>query len=291
MVWNWMIALYLFLAGMGAGAFVLSGIAGMAKKPCPKIKTIGFIAGPVCVAVGTLLLVVDAHAGLMNPLRFFYLVSNLGSVMAWGVIILTLFIVLAAIDAIIMIVKKSTPRALDIIGMILAVCVAAYTGVLLGDASVAFPLWHPIILPILFLVSAASTGFALVLVIAHGKAHDEIANIGFTVRSGMVLPVLEALLVIALLGTVAITGGSAAAAANASVANLLTGGYALAFWVLFVIVGLAFPFVQALHKSMQERKSLMQQPGLTIAGEVGVLIGGFMLRYLIVMAAIPVALG
>lgn len=35
----------------------------------------------------------------------------------------------------------------------------------------------------------------------------------------------------------------------------------------------------------------MQQPGLTISGEVGVLIGGFMLRYLIVMAAIPVALG
>ena len=197
----------------------------------------------------------------------------------------------AAIDAIIMVVKKSTPRVLDIIGMVLAVCVAAYTGVLLGDASVAFPLWHPIILPVLFLVSAASTGFALVLVIAHGKAHDEIANIGFTVRSGMVLPVLEALLVIALLGTVASTGGSAAAAAKASVANLLTGGYALTFWVLFVIAGLAFPFVQALHKSMQEKKSLMQQPGLTIAGEVGVLIGGFMLRYLIVMAAIPVALG
>ena len=140
MVWNWMIALYLFLAGMGAGAFVLSGIAGMAKKPCPKIKMIGFIAGPVCVAVGTLLLVVDAHAGLMNPLRFFYLVRNLGSVMAWGVIILTLFVVVAAIDAIIMVVKKSTPRVLDIIGMVLAVCVAAYTGVLLGDASVAFPL-------------------------------------------------------------------------------------------------------------------------------------------------------
>ena len=175
--------------------------------------------------------------------------------------------------------------------MILAVCVAAYTGVLLGDASVAFPLWHPIILPVLFLVSAASTGFALVLIIAHGKAHDEIESISFTVKSGMVLPVLEALLVIALLGTVAITGGSAAAAAKASVANLLTGGYALAFWVLFVIVGLAFPFAQALHKSMQEKKSLIQQPGLTIAGEVGVLIGGFMLRYLIVMAAIPVALG
>ena len=86
-------------------------------------------------------------------------------------------------------------------------------------------------------------------------------------------------------------GGSAAAAAKASVANLLTGGYALAFWVLFVIVGLAFPFAQALHKSMQEKKSLMQQPGLTITRRGRGLIGDFMLRYLIVMAAIPVALG
>ena len=40
-------------------------------------------------------------------------------------------------------------------------------------------------------------------------------KVGDAVKSGMVLPVLEALLVIALLGTVAITGGSAAAAAKA----------------------------------------------------------------------------
>lgn len=205
MVWNWMIALYLFLAGMGAGAFVLSGISGMAKKPCPKIKMIGFIAGPVCVAVGALLLVVDAHAGLMNPLRFFYLVSNLGSVMAWGVIILALFIVVAAIDAIIMIVKKSTPRALDIIGMILAVCVAAYTACFWVTRPSRSPCgtrsscrscsWYRQLRP-----DSRSSWSS-----AHGKAHDEIANIDFTVKSGMVLPVLEALLVIALLGTVAIT--------------------------------------------------------------------------------------
>lgn len=289
MVWDWMIALYLFLAGMGAGAFVLSGIAGMAKTSCPKIKLIGFIAGPVCVAVGTLLLVVDAHAGLMNPLRFFYLITNLSSVMAWGVIILSLFIVVSAVDAILLIVKKKTPRALDIAGMVLGVCVAAYTGVLLGDASVAFPLWYPLILPILFLVSAASTGFALVLIIAHFKAHDELDDIAFTAKTAVALPALEALLVVALLGTVSIASGSAAPAAVASVGALLTGGYAPLFWVGFIAVGLALPIVQALDRTMKAKKGAKQADCFALAGEAGVLIGGFLLRYLIVMAALPVA--
>ena len=289
MVWDWMIALYLFLAGMGAGAFVLSGIAGMAKTPCPKIKLIGFIDGPVCVAVGTLLLVVDAHAGLMNPLRFFYLITNLSSVMAWGVIILSLFIVVSAAAAILLIAKKKTPRALDIAGMALGVCVAAYTGVLLGDASAAFPLWHPLILPILFLVSAASTGSALVLVIAHFKAREELGNISFTAKMAAILPALEALLVVALLGTVSMTSGSAAPAAAASVGALLIGGYAPLFWVGFVAIGLAFPIAQALGRIAKARKDAEQPAALALAGEAGVLIGGFLLRYLIVMAALPVA--
>ena len=37
----------------------------------------------------------DAEAGFKNPLRFFYLISNLDSVMAWGVIILSVFMVIS----------------------------------------------------------------------------------------------------------------------------------------------------------------------------------------------------
>ena len=101
----------------------------------------------------------------MNPLRFFGLVANLGSVMAWGVIILSAFLVVSIVDLIVLLVKKSTPKALDVVGAVLAVCVAAYTGVLLGDAGVAFPLWNMAVLPILFIVSAASTGIAVTLLI------------------------------------------------------------------------------------------------------------------------------
>lgn len=284
MVWDAIIAIYLFLAGLGAGAFALGALTNWAKTPAPTMKKVAFIVAPVAVAVGTLMLVVDAHAGLMNPLRFFGLVANLGSVMAWGVIILSAFLVVSIVDLIVLLVKKSTPKALDVVGAVLAVCVAAYTGVLLGDAGVAFPLWNMAVLPILFIVSAASTGIAVTLLITRLVAADEAAALPWLGKAGLVLPVLELALVIALLAVAGMAGGSAGAAGAASVANLVSGPYAVAFWLGFVVIGLAVPFVLEL---MSHRGS--QSKALPMAGEACVLVGGFMLRYLVIMAAVAVA--
>lgn len=284
MVWDAIIAIYLFLAGLGAGAFALGALTNWAKTPAPTMKKVAFIVAPVAVAVGTLMLVVDAHAGLMNPLRFFGLVANLGSVMAWGVIILSAFLVVSIVDLIVLLVKKSSPKVLDIVGAVLAVCVAAYTGVLLGDAGVAFPLWNMAVLPILFIVSAASTGIAVTLLITRLVAADEAAALPWLGKAGLVLPVLELALVIILLAVTGTAGGSAAAAAAASVGNLVSGPYAVAFWLGFVVIGLAVPFVLEL---MSRRGS--QSKALPMAGEACVLVGGFMLRYLVIMAAVAVA--
>lgn len=284
MVWDAIIAIYLFLAGLGAGAFALGALTNWAKTPAPAMKKVAFIVAPVAVAVGTLMLVVDAHAGLMNPLRFFGLVANLGSVMAWGVIILSAFLVVSIVDLVILLVKKSTPKALDVVGAVLAVCVAAYTGVLLGDAGVAFPLWNMAVLPILFIVSAASTGIAVTLLITRLIAADEAAALPWLGKAGLVLPVLELALVIVLLAVAGMAGGSAGAAGAASVANLVSGPYAVAFWLGFVVIGLAVPFVLEL---MSHRGS--QSKALPMAGEACVLVGGFMLRYLVIMAAVAVA--
>ena len=284
MVWDAIIAIYLFLAGLGAGAFALGALTNWAKTPAPTMKKVAFIVAPVAVAVGTLMLVVDAHAGLMNPLRFFGLVANLGSVMAWGVIILSAFLVVSIVDLIVLLVKKSTPKALDVVGAVLAVCVAAYTGVLLGDAGVAFPLWNMAVLPILFIVSAASTGIAVTLLITRLVAADEVAALPWLGKAGLVLPVLELALVIVLLAVAGMAGGSAGAAGAASVANLVSGPYAVAFWLGFVVIGLAVPFVLEL---MSRRGS--QSKALPMAGEACVLVGGFMLRYLVIMAAVAVA--
>ncbi len=310
MVWDAFIAVYLFLAGLGAGAFVLGALTNWAKTPAPRMKRIAFVIAPVAVAVGTLVLVVDAKAGFANPLRFFLLVSNLNSVMAWGVIILSVFLAMSVVDLVLLLVRKKTPKALDVVGMVLAVCVAAYTGVLLGDAGLAFPLWNMAILPLLFVVSAASTGIAAVLLVTYLAAPDEVEALPFLPKAGLVLPVLELVLVAVLLGVTAGSSGSAAAAGAASVANLVSGAYAVPFWLGFVVVGLVLPFALELarHRGAGAPKAATvvgaAAPGagpdgsaaagagsgkaLALVGEAGVLVGGFMLRYLVIMAALAV---
>ena len=286
MVWDWVIACYLFLAGMGAGAFALAAIAAFVKPEATKLRTVGYVIAPIAVAVGCVLLMVDAKAGLFNPLRFFFIITNLQSVMAWGVIILVLFIVVSLITAIIMLKKQSTPKALDGIGLVLAVCTAAYTGVLLGAAP-AYPLWNIVVLPLLFIVSAASSGFAVVLLVSYARGFEDPAKLGFLKKTGLALPVLEAILVIVLFAVAMMTSGSGAEAAVASVMNMVAGGYAPVFWIGFVIIGLAVPFaIELMH-----RKGSASEGGprnaQAIVGEACVLVGAFLLRFLMIMAAVP----
>lgn len=292
MVWDGFVACYLFLAGLGAGAFVLGVLTNGAKKPAGRMKKIAFVIALVAVAVGTLVLVFDAKAGLGNPMRFFLLVMNLSSVMSWGVIILSAFLIVVFVDLVLLLVKKKTPKALDAVGLVLSVCVAAYTGVLLGDAGVAFPLWNMAVLPILFVVSAASTGFAAVLAVTHLAAPDEAASLPFLSKTGLVLPVLELVLVAVLLAVTASVQGSAAEAAAGSVGALVSGGYAVPFWVGFIGIGLVLPFCLELAGRRKAGADEAAGSGATraVVGELAVLVGGFMLRYLVIMAALPVVI-
>ena len=114
-----------------------------------------------------------------------------------------------------------------------------------------------------------------------------------------------------LLGVTAGSSGSAAAAGAASVANLVSGAYAVPFWLGFVVVGLVLPFALELarHRGAGAPKAAAvvgaAAPGagsdgsaaaaaagsgkaLALVGEAGVLVGGFMLRYLVIMAALAV---
>ena len=288
MVWDGIIATYLFLAGLGAGAFALAALVGFVRPDAVKLRTIGYVIAPVAVGVGTVLLMVDAKAGLMNPLRFFGLLGNFSSIMAWGVVILVAFMAVSVIALVVMLVKKGTPK---VVGLVCAAAVAVYTGMLLGDAP-GFPLWNPIVLPLLFLVSATSTGFAAVLLVAHLMKAEGLESLGFLRKTGLVLPVVEAVLIAALLGVVSGTGGSAALAAAASVASLAFGAYAVPFWLGLVLVGLALPFCLELLQASRAKKAAggAGSTGLAVTGEVGVLVGGFLLRYLVIMAAVPVVL-
>ena len=95
-VWDWLVAIYLFLGGLGAGAFLVaaalefSGIRSRLEF-CPTSLVGAALSGPL-VGIGALLLVFDLGAGMREPLRIFYMFSNPASVMTWGIWILTLFL-------------------------------------------------------------------------------------------------------------------------------------------------------------------------------------------------------
>lgn len=283
MVWDGIVALDLFCAGLGAWTFVFTVLAASRDEAARKAKLVGVGVAFVAVALGALILAVDARGGLLHPLRYFNLLGNFGSVMTWGVVLISLFLVVAFVCIVMLVMKKNPPRALELIGAVLGVGVSLYTGVLLSTAP-AFPLWSLTVLPAAFLVSAAYTGYAAYSLVDRFVGSEEQAAPSWLNKVGIALPVLEALLVVALVVVVSNIQGSAAFAATASVANLLSGPYALAFWGGIVGVGLVVPLALAVVRAKQGDEAASWMGAVEWAC---ILVGGLVFRYVIVMAAVP----
>ena len=288
MVWGPMIAWYLFLAGASAGAFLTSAFVEVKYPESVKMRVAGRIIAPIFLGIGLVMLMLDAEAGLHNPLRFFWLISNPGSVMTLGVYFICVYMPVALAVAVLEILKKRVPKWLTWIGIVFAFAVAAYTGFLLGVVK-AFPLWNNALLPILFLVSAMSTGAASVLLIGIFRHADEFNRVGVLKKFHFCLPVIELVLIAALMF---ITCTNSTAGWN-SVMSLLVGGYAPLFWIGLVLIGLVLPTALEtwlLFFSPKEFEESRKAHWISAASDAGVLVGGFLLRYLVVVAALPLTM-
>lgn len=287
-IWGGIIAWYLFLAGLGGGAFVASAYLRLKHPHAVRMRKAGHFIAPTVVIVGLVLLMLDAEAGLHNPLRFALLLSNFGSVMTWGVVFLAGFTVVALVVVLLDFLKRTVPVWLDIVGVVLGVCVAMYTGALLGVCK-TFPLWNNALLPILFLVSAMSTGAAAVLLVGVVRHADEFNRVGVLKKFHFCLPIIELVLIASLLF---ITSSNSTAGWN-SVVSLVAGGYAPLFWIGLVLVGLVLPTALEtwlLFFSPKEFEESRKAHWISAASDAGVLVGGFLLRYLVVVAALPITM-
>ena len=269
MVWGPLIAWYLFLAGASAGAFLTAAFVEAKYPDSNKMRIAGRIIAPVFVGIGLLMLMIDAEAGLHNPLRFFWLVSNPGSVMTLGVYFICVYMPVALAAAVLEILKKKVPKWLTWIGIVFAFAVAAYTGFLLGVVK-AYPLWNNAILPILFVVSALSAGLAATSLVGLVTDRERFEHMWLIKKSHVILSAIEMVVLFTML--VIVSAGSFEGAA--SVNSLIAGQYAPAFWGGIVILGLVAPFC------------IEGYP--VFIGEAGVLVGGFLLRLLVILAALPV---
>jgi polysulfide reductase chain C len=306
--WGWLIAIYLFLGGMGAGAFLMASYMELSgerykQKYCPTSMVGAGASGPL-ILIGTVLLIFDLGAGLYEPWRIPNMFVNFGSVMTWGIWILTFFLpicfiygalevmhvhpgILAWLRKRLRFLPETLPyrrikRVVCIVGVVLAVGTALYTGVLLSVVR-AVPLWNTPILPILFLVSAISTGMGLSFDLAATLAIPEIhRRFTFMPLAHMIFIGLEMALLALLLALALNQGGEAAESARL----ILVGRSSIIFWVLIVGFGLLYPLI--VHAYAFARHSHGYISG--ILSGVGIVIAGLFVRYLIVAAAIPVTI-
>jgi polysulfide reductase chain C len=294
--WKEIIAIYLYLAGMGAGSFVIGTlISWMGVKLDPpflsplhlfgytlNLSRVPIFWGPIMVAIGAPFLILD----LGIKWRFMYACLNpRTSWVARGFIILSVFIVFGLV----LLAKSILPfewlhagsplwRILEAIALLFAFATALYTGILL-KATKSVPLWNTHLLPILFLVSALSTGSMSIILSTLGTgvfSHDAGA-LKVLMGAEQVLVVIEGIVLYLFLSR----RYRAAEQGKDSVRLLLFGEMKMIFWGGVVLLGFIFPVV------LENIAAFF--PGnfvLIFAAGIFLLCGGFFLRVGILHAGI-----
>ena len=155
-------------------------------------------------------------------------------------------------------------RKIGLVGIFFGFFLASYTGVLLSNS--AMPFWRDArLMGALFLASGASTGIAaitLVLFVSGGSAGDGWGKLKHADRYSMLV---ELLLLAALI-----------AALGAAARPLVSGHFATLFWGGLIGLGLLLPLALDLLGTRAR--------ALGALAAALVLIGGFVLRYVVLMS-------
>lgn len=317
--WGLPVIAYLFLAGVGAGAVTVSASillrsGGGHGNRHFALARYGAFLGPVLTALGTTLIVGE----LGRPFRMFNLFKlinlspmNIGSWLLILFLFTSLFYAFTFLPAfwpwlkVIIDKVKSYRTALAWINIPLGIGVALYTGIMLG-AMPARPLWNSPILALLFLVSALSTAVAAILLTAalsskksaskksvskqspSKEPTDESSNYHQSAyllsASDLILIGLELTVIFLFVLFAHLTIGNV----KYAIETLLPGGeMAATFWFWIVGVGLLFPAILEMRYVLPKllyQKSYHAPRFVEIVVSLCVLIGGFMLRYVIVIA-------
>lgn len=274
--WGWPVAAYLFLGGLGGGMVIVSTGAELFFRMGHLFVSGNFLAA-FFIAIGSGLLIFE----LGRPFQFWRVFSTQKAVMtvgAWllGILIITSLIYgsfwLASLPWIGFITLRT---ALAWLNLLLGIGVVSYTGILLGSMRPRV-FWNSPALTILFFVSGLSTGVAAQSLIAGRWPLAEnrtglLAAENFLHALDIGLLSFEIMVLAVFLGMMRTTSGEAAARAAD---RMLTGSFAVPFWLGLVTLGLVLPI-------------LFYSIGgsFPILAAIFVLLGGITLRFLIVYSA------
>ncbi len=273
--WGWPIAAYLFLGGVGGGMSAVSAAADLIWGQRSFFLLGAWIAA-VLAGLGSALLILE----LGRPLKFYRVFSRSRAILTVGAWMLGALIIIGAAYGSFLIPvlpwygAEGLRIVLGWVLLLLGAGVALYTGIFLGSIR-SRPFWNSPALPILFFVSALSTGiaaqsFVVKFSLLFSTDLEGVESIGGLLRavdmSFLLLESLVLMVYIIMMRTVAVETAARAAG------TWLRGTKALAFWGGVVGLGLLGPLVLYAYGG--------EWQGVIAAG--GVLLGGLVLRFLVV---------
>ena len=285
--WNWIVVIYLFVAGVSAGAFAISALAYFfGKETHERIVRIGAYIAPFPLLIGILHLIYD----LERPHLFWklFLTFQPSSVMSIGAWLLLLFTLVSFLHFylwlpdrfelsavlqwlpprfaemnIIKAIKSISSlgfwrrenslqwrRWVALIGILVSIFVGIYTGVLLG-ALVARPFWNNPILPLLFLLSAMKTGNASILLVGlFLKGFQRMKQEEIEASKLLIHSIDLILMAFSIIGVfLFIFGLYVSNKSSVEAVKLIMGGeFTLPFWMLVVGVGILLPLILEVYE-------------------------------------------
>jgi formate-dependent nitrite reductase membrane component NrfD len=265
--WGMIIVLYFYLGGIAGGAYFTAAIADIfGTERDVRVARIGYwLSLPLVLACGALLIAdLGVPLRFLNMLRMFKFWDPM-SIGAWAVGIFGFFTFVSSMLSLSTAPEHaSLRRAAGAVGIFFGFFLASYTGVLLSNT--AQPFWSEArLMGALFLASGASTGMAaisLVMVLTNARPGDGWSKVKRADRYSIVFELVVLALFLGWLGSAA--------------RPITTGHLGWLFWGVLVGLGLVVPLALDLvgHRAR----------GLALVSAVLVLAGGFVLRYVVLMA-------
>jgi formate-dependent nitrite reductase membrane component NrfD len=195
--WKWYILFYFFLAGLAGGSyFIATLLRHWGNRDDEPVARLGFYVAFPATVISGILLTLD----LKKPLRFWHMLVNTTpgdaglnfksgtpmSVGAWALLVASVFALVSFVDALVRdekirwpiarrlaaVLEGPTGRAWNVVGAVLYLFIAAYTGVLLAVSNQ--PVWSDSwALGGLFLASGLSGSAALLVLLTRYRPDAE----------------------------------------------------------------------------------------------------------------------
>ncbi len=282
---------YLFLAGIGSGAFLIAGIVDLllrrwdseALEEFSCVTDKGLLIGPIAVVLGSVFLVLDLGIP-SRALNVFF--SGALTLLSFGSWVIVLFVACATGALVVGRLfsgraSAAVELALHVAAVIFSACVMVYSGLYLSAYN-SVPFLHTPLVPVLFVASAISSGLAFLGVVSlfTRPLSEPFFGARSFIRIDAPLIAAEMVILAAFLALSYMQGEEVCASAQ----MLLTGDLSVLFWAGVVAMGLILPLTAEVASS-----KTANYPILAFGG-CGSLVGSLCLRYSFLLAAMRFSL-